>query len=179
MFLNCNFPPQLSFQFAFRIAQSGKKVLYFAAKAPESLPIDDEYDDAFYRDILKNIVFNYSQNASMLIRFLQDLRKYQPKPDVMIVDFLHTFFDDTSTLDTDGRLHEHFIECHMLITASLQSAVDNLALGRTSKFISVVCIDPQHHYIYKRFIQKYIDLYYYKEGTILSFNELMDKIPPQ
>lgn len=163
----------------FRLAKSGKKVLYIATKAPESLPlpIDDEYDDPMYRDILKNTTFSYSTDATQLIKFFLDLREYQPKPEVIIVDFLHTFFEYFYALDIDASLHTNFIECHMLMTAALYSAVDTFCNSATTKnFISIVCIDPQCHNVYKKFVQTFIDLYYYKEGAILSFDDLMEKI---
>lgn len=142
--------------------------------------MDDDYDDALYRDILMNIVFSYSSNASQLINFFLDLRQHRPRPEVIIIDFLHTFFDDIFTLtdtdDCDSALQTHFMECHMLITAALHSAVDMFTHGSTNDFISIVCIDPQLHCLYKKFIQKYVDLYYYKEGSILSLEDLKRKI---
>lgn len=105
------------------------------------------------------------------------LHETQPKPDVIIIDFLHTFFDDLSTLETDDRLQEHFIECHMLIVAALHGAVDMLANGRNDHFISITCIDTERHCIYKRFIQTFVDLYYYKERCIISPNHLVEHFP--
>lgn len=152
-------------------------MLYIAAKAPESLPIDDDYDDALYRDILMNIVFSYSSSPEQLINFFLDMRQYNPKPEVIIIDFLHTFFGDSSALDTNCGLHGNFIDSHMLITAALHSVVDMFCIGNDTKLISIVCIDPQQHQIYLRFIQKYVDLYYYKDHAIVSFADLMAKFP--
>lgn len=162
----------LSLKAVFRLAMSGKKVLYIAAKAPESLPIE-EYEDALCRDIMKNIVFSYHPIATDLIGYLMGMLVIQPKPDVVIVDFLHTFFDNVSTLDIDVQLQKYFIECHMAITAGLHAAVDMLSDETNKKYISIVCIDPQYHDIYKRFIQTYVDLYYYKEGCILRATDLI------
>lgn len=146
--------------------------MYIAAKAPESLPIE-EYDDALYRDILKNITFSYSANAPHLIRFFLGMRQYQPKPAAIILDFLHTFCDDIlSSLHSDQASHSRFINHHMLATATLHSAVDMFAVNSRDKFISIVCIDPNRHSVYQRFIQTYVDLYFYKERSILSFDEL-------
>lgn len=60
----------------------------------------------------------------------------------------------------------------MLATATLHSAVDMFAVNSRDKFISIVCIDPNRHNVYQRFIQTYVDLYFYKERSILSFDEL-------
>lgn len=156
-----------------------------SAKSPESLPIDDDYDDSMDRDILKNTTFIYLKDAPNLINVLFDFRQYQPRPDVIIVDFLHTFFDYFSELDIDLSFRENFIECHMLMTAALHSAADMFCNVNTSTsttttdFMSIVCIDPKCNDIYKRFIETYIDLYYYKEGSILSFNDLKEKFPHQ
>lgn len=141
--------------------------------------MDDEYDETLHRDILMNMIFSYSPNASQLINFFLDMRQYRPRPEVIIVDFLHTFFDDISTSNenSETQSHTNFIECHMLITAALHSAVDMFSLGNTNDFISIVCIDPQLHSIYQKFIQKYVDLYYHKQGLILSFEDLMKKFP--
>lgn len=166
------------------MAKSGKKVLYIAAKSPESLPIDDEYDEAIYRDILRNTTFSYSEDPMKLINLFLEMRlNCQPRPEVIVVDFLHTFFDYFFELDVDSSLHEHFLECHMLMTATLLSTIDvycnNDSTSTTSKFMSIICIDPQCHDIYNQFIQTYIDLYYYKQGSIVSFNELIEKYPYQ
>lgn len=154
----------------------GRRVLYVAAKQPESLPIDD-HDDIVYREILKNILFHYSDSASDLISYFMVMRDFQPNPDVIIVEFLHTFFDYTNALDTNDRLHMHFIESHMLITASVYGVVDAFSRNKESKFISIVSIDSSFHYIYQRFIQTFVDLYYYKENAIFtSINNLMEFI---
>lgn len=161
--------------------------MYIAAKSPESLPIDDEYDYGMYREILKNTLFSYSPNPTHLIDIFWDMQKNcQPRPEVIVIDFLHTFFDYFSELDIDISLHTNFIECHMLMTASLFSAVDMFCNGDSSNttaaaknFMSIVCIDPQCNDIYKRFIQTYVDSYYYKNGSILSFDDLMEKFPYQ
>lgn len=166
----------LFLQIAIQLAKSGKHVLYIAAKAPESLPLENEYDDALRRDILKNIVFNYLPTARDLIDNFMDIKQMLPKPDVLIVDFLHTFFEDISSLDTDTQLQKYFIECHMLITASAISAVDMLSIDTANQFISIVSIDPDYHDIYKRFIQTYIDLYYYKDGCISSSRDLFKRL---
>ncbi|XP_055305230.1 uncharacterized protein LOC129569966 [Sitodiplosis mosellana] len=160
---------------AFRLAKSGKHVLYIAAKPPESLPIEDEYDDELYRDILKNIVFSYSSNAHDLINYFMGIQQMQPRPEVLVVDFLHTFFDNVSSLDTDHQLQRYFIECHMLITAGAISAVDMLSNDSVTQFISIISIDPDYHRIYKRFIQTYIDSYYYKEGCISTSSDLLNR----
>lgn len=158
--------------------------MYIAAKSPESLPIDDEYDDAMYRDILRNTTFSYSPDPTHLIDVLWGMRtNCQPRPEVIVVDFLHTFFDYFTELDVDLSLHTNFMECHILMTAALISTVDMFCDGDTTtttkNFMSIVCIDPQCHNIYKRFIQTYIDLNYYRIDSILSFNDLMEKIPYQ
>lgn len=160
------------------MAKTGRKVLYISCKAPESLPIDDyDCDGIVHRDILKNIVFSYSVNATELIAYFMVVKNYQPMPDVIIVDFLHTFFDYIDSLDTDDRLHSCFIENHMLITAAVYGIVDMLSHETNTKFISVVCIDASHHCIYKQFIQTYVDLYYYKEGAIFtSISDLMQHL---
>lgn len=163
VFSHCDY----KFQIAFQLAKTGRKVLFVAAKAPDSLPIDD-YADIIDKDILKNIVFSYSANATDLISYFLTVRNYQPKPDVIVVDFLHTFFDSIDSLDTDDRMQLCFIDNHMLITAALFGVIDMLSHGSDTKFISVVCIDTLYHHIYNRFIQTYVDLYYYKEGTIFS-----------
>lgn len=163
-------------QIAIQLAKSGKHVLYIAAKAPESLPLESEYDDVLRRDILKNIVFNYIPTARDLVENLMDIKQMLPKPEVMIVDFLHTFFEDTSSLDTDTQLQKYFIECHMLITAAAISAVDMLSVDSANEFISIISIDPDYHDIYKRFIQTYIDLYYYKDGCISSSSDLLKRL---
>lgn len=160
-----------SFQAAIRLSRSGKKILYLAAKAPESLPIE-EYDDALCRDILKNIVFTYCSRAPDLIAFFMEMQLIQPKPDVVIVDFLHTFFDDITSLDADIQLQNNFIECHMVITAGLHAVLDMLSEDSATKYMSIICIDPQYHGIYQRFIQTYVDLYYYKDGCIFSLRDL-------
>lgn len=160
-------------QIAFRLAKSGKKVLYISAKALESLPIEDDYDDALYRDILKNMIFSYSPTASDLIKYFMGMKQLPPRPDVVIVDFMHTFFSDLSALDTDDQLQKHFIECHMLMTVALHSTVDMLANNSPNQFISIICVDPEYHFIYQRFIQTLVDLYFYKEGCILSTAELL------
>lgn len=172
------------FQCVFRLAKSGRKVLYISAKSPESLPMDDEYDEAVYRDVLRNTTFSYSSDPMKLIDFFLDMRSnVQPKYDCIVIDFLHTFFDYFPELDVDLSLHTHFMECHMLMTATLLSTVDtysNVDTSSTStQFISIVCIDPQCHSIYDRFIQTYVDLFYYKFGSILSFEQLMEKFPHQ
>lgn len=149
----------------------GKKVLYIAARAPESLPMDDEFDN-LYHDILKNITFSYPSDASQLVNFFMGLQpNYQPKPNVIVIDFLHTVFDYFPELNEDVSLHTNFIECHMLITAALYGAVDMFSRNATN-FISIICIDPQCHDIYKEFIQRFVDLYYYNENSILSLNDL-------
>lgn len=100
------------------------------------------------------------------------VKHVQPKPDAVIVDFLHIFFGNLSSMDTDNLQQKHFIECHMLMTAGLHSAIDMLSNNNINQFISIIAIDPDYHPIYKRFIQTYVDLYYYKEGCILSYNDL-------
>lgn len=153
-----------------------------AAKPPESLPIDDDYNGPIYRDMLMNITFSYVTDAANLIDVLLDFRQYQPRPDVIIVDFLHTFFDYFSDLDIDLSLHENFIECHMLMISAVYSAVDmfcNAYTSTTTNFMSIVCIDPKCNEIYNRFIPTIIDLYYYKKDSILPFDDLMEKFPHQ
>lgn len=65
------------------------------------------------------------------------------------------------------------MECHMLMAAALHGAVDMLVSGRQDHFISIVCIDTERHCIYKRFVQTFVDLYYYKDGCILSSSDLV------
>lgn len=180
---DCHFL-SLLLKVVFRLAKSGRKVLFISAKSPESLPMDDEYDDAIYRDVLRNTTFSYSSDPMKLIDFILDMRvNVQPRPDCIVIDFLHTFFDYFLELDVDLSLHTHFMECHMLMTATLLSTIDMFCnddnASSNSKFMSIICIDPQCHTIYNQFIQTYIDLYYYEAGSILSFNELMEKFPYQ
>ncbi|XP_031627662.1 uncharacterized protein LOC116343619 [Contarinia nasturtii] len=162
---------------AFCLARTGKKVTFISRKSPESLPIEDGADETLYRDILMNIVFSYSFDATELIKYLLGIEKLQPRPDVVIIDFLHTFFEDhlISSWDTDHNFQSHFIECHMLITASLFSTMDVLSNGSRDKFISVICIDPNRHKIYKRFIQTLVDSYYYKPDCILSMKDSLER----
>lgn len=152
-------------------------MLYIATKSPESLPIDDGYDVALYRDILHNIVFRYAPDGCELINYFMGMKRIPPRPDVIIVDFLHTFFGNLSCLDTDNGFQQHFISCHMLMTASLLGAVDVLSNDSPNQFISIVCVDPEHHNIYKRFIQIFVDLYYYKDGCILTSADLSTHFP--
>lgn len=165
------------FQVAFRLARTGRKVLYIAAKAPESLPIEDEYDSNVYRDILKNIIFSYSENATDLIKYFMGMKQLQPKPDVMIVDYLHTFFGELTSLDSDNRFQAHFIDSHMLMTAAVFGVVDMFTKASRNSFISIVCIDPECYEIYKKFVQTYVDLYYYRKNCILSISDLMKSFP--
>lgn len=100
------------------------------------------------------------------------VKQLQPRPDAVIVDFLHTFFGNLSSMDSDNLQEKYFIECHMLITAGLHSAIDMLSNNNINQSISIIAIDPDFHPIYKQFIQTYVDLYYYKEGCILSSKDL-------
>lgn len=143
------------------------------------MPMDDEYEEPIYLDILKNTTFSYSKDASQLISFFLGMHSsYQPKPEVIVVDFLHTFFDThLLDMDTDANQQMNFIECHMLITAALHGAVDMFCRRNSNaNFMSFICIDPQSHDVYKHFIQRYVDIYYYKENAILSFDNLNEKL---
>lgn len=149
--------------------------MFISAASPESLPIEDGGNETLYREILMNIIFSYSFDSTELIKYLMGIEKLQPRPDVVIIDFLHTFFGDISPLDTDHKFQAHFIDCHMLITASLFSTMDVLSNGSHDKYLSIICIDPNRHDIYKRFIQTFVDLYYYKTNCILSINESLER----
>lgn len=101
------------------------------------------------------------------------MKQLQPNPEILIIDFLHTFFDDVSTLDTDQTLQAHFIDCHMLITAAAHNVADMLSKEICNKFISIICLDPECHSIYRRFVNTYVDLHYYQNDCILSMSDLL------
>lgn len=146
--------------------EKGKKVLFITTKPPESLPTDilDGMNDVDCRDFLKNIIFRYCATASNLLKFLTELPTLFPKPDILIVDFLHTFFGDLSLLDQDKQAEKNFMQFHMTMASSVH--------GIASALTSILCIDRDYHSIYTKFIQEFIDFHYSEVGCILSTRDL-------
>lgn len=119
-------------------------------------------------------MFKYTPDSRELINFFPTMHKYT-KPEVIIVDFMHTFFDDFAALDTNDQLQLSFMDAHMLMAGALHAAADGLSPGPDKKIISIICIDPQYHSIYQRFIQIFVDSYFFKEGAILSIEQMMQR----
>lgn len=161
-----------------RFAKSGHRVLYIRVSAFEELPIEDEDPIQINNYNLRNIYFRYLQTPSEVSKLLLELYSWSMKPKLVIVDFLHTFFMNSSflSISEENLLMEsrnqiesekEFIREHLLITASLHNAI-NLLAETDSKCFSILCVNTRFHPIYQRFVQAYVDLYYYKEKVIFS-----------
>lgn len=156
------------------MAKDGHCVFYVFAKPLDNLPIDETDPLAstlMDKNILRNIFFKYYDDPGALLKTLLEMHMASVKPRLIIVDFLHKFYDELDTLPSANlkdTFYREFICKHMLIMATIQNTVDTLAKQFNSQCVSIVCLDTGSNSIYNRFKQQIVDFYYYEENVIFN-----------
>lgn len=161
------------FQIAIHFARNGQKVWYVTAKELEELPLvknDAGQQSIINRDVLRNIYFKYLSSRP-LIEDIMQLEFYRSKPNIVIIDFLHTFFDSPDSATFDAM---EFMRRHMLITGSIHSSMRTLVRCLNTNCYSIVCLNRTFNQIYDEFIQIYVDSYFGKENIFTSSKDLLN-----
>lgn len=122
-------------------------------------------------NIIRNIIFKYTNQADGFMNILLEMNFSRVKPRLIIVDFVHTFFNDLENLpsaNSKQSLYDDFIRKHMLIMASVQHSVNNLVKFVGKECFSVVCIDVLSNKVYGKFVQSIVDQYFIGKNVIFD-----------
>lgn len=147
---------------------------FVTAKKLDGLPLDETDDDylAIKIDVLRNVYFKYIDEPRALIDEIFQLHMYRgTMPSIILIDYLHTFFDAPDTNDND------FMQKHMLIAASLHSSVESLTKCLKWNCYSVLCVDTTVNLLYDRFKQIFVDSYFSRPADIFaSSRQLLEEL---
>lgn len=138
---------------------------FVTAKKLDGLPLDQTDDDysSIKMDVLRNVFFKYIDGPRPLIDEILQLHMYRgTMPTLIIIDYLHTFFESPVGDDID------FMQKHMLIAASLHSSVESLTKCLKWDCCSVLCVDTTTNPIYDRFMQIFVDSYFCRRADIFT-----------